>query len=581
MENHSLIPRGAFDYRPVLNFDGAGKAYIAITVIWTIFLFGGLIALILLRNLTFIRIRNVTLATASVLTIHVYLVLVLIYYVLNGLYPCNFEYWIMSIYLPFGIALFQAQNVRLLDMSGLQRRLMLEPDRPASKTQVVRKGLSGLRDRWRHAGIAQRTYVGIGIGVVVQIIVAFAIFFLSRKFHAYGITSQRGDVIQCRHGWEWLPSAFWQAIWTFGFGPYILWKIRNIHDVHRWKLQTALSIVCGLPGLPLVIAAMYSPAFKVINSSWPPPMWFAPGLMMMQFVTVFFPLIEAYEARYRRKLTLSALDEWEKSRNKGGSLSSDSLRRTSSLNHTEKQERRDMYGMHALERTLSNDSSSLLEFAATREFTGENIIFLTQVRDWKRMWDRIHAGPGRNMSPDNQRMLYNKAAELFFGSVCLLTAQFPVNIESKVYVALEKMFRRDASGDLQKSIITPFADDVHCGSDSSLPSRPSATAEKIGIACTTIDEEAPAPGPCPLLNANIPRGFDRTIFDGAEQSVKYMVFTQTWARYIDATEAASVRSGSQRSSKSKYSAKSKYSSNSGSSRGSSFFGLRKSGERLS
>ncbi len=252
---------------------------------------------------------------------------------------------------------------------------------------------------------------------------------------------------------------------------------------------------------------------------------------MMQFVTVFFPLIEAYEARFRRKLTLSALDEWEKSRNKGGSLSSDSLRRTSSLNQAEKQERRDMYGMHALERTLSSDSSSLLEFAATREFTGENIIFLNQVRDWKKLWDQVHAGPGR-MSPDNQRMLYNKAAELFFGSVCLLTAQFPVNIESKVYVALEKMFRRDASGNLQKSIVTPFADDFNSGSDSSLPSLPSAAAEKIGIACTTVDEEAPAVNACPLLNANIPRGFDRRIFDGAEASVKYMVFTNTWARYV-------------------------------------------------
>ncbi len=181
MVDHSLLPRGGFDYRPVVNLDGAGKAYIAITVVWSVILFAGLTALILLRHLTFIRIRNVTLATAAVLTIHIYLVLVLLYYVINGLYPCNFEYWIMSTYLPFGIALFQAQNVRLLDLSGLQRRLMLEPSRPASKALPVRAGWSGLRDRWRHAGLAQRTYFGIGVGVVIQVCILLtkSSFFIS------------------------------------------------------------------------------------------------------------------------------------------------------------------------------------------------------------------------------------------------------------------------------------------------------------------------------------------------------------------------------------------------------------------
>jgi hypothetical protein len=31
-----------------------------------------------------------------------------------------------------------------------------------------------------------------------------------------------------------LPSIFVQLVWTAVVGPWILWKIRNINDVHYW-----------------------------------------------------------------------------------------------------------------------------------------------------------------------------------------------------------------------------------------------------------------------------------------------------------------------------------------------------------
>ena len=235
----------------------------------------------------------------------------------------------------------------------------------------------------------------------------------------------------------------------------------------------------------------------------------------MQFVTVFFPLWEAYEVRYRRKVTLSALEEWEKSREKNGSLSSDSLKQTSSFGNVEKQEKRDMYGMNALDRTLSQDSTALLEFAATKEFTGENIIFLNQVRDWKRLWEEAAAATGA-LSIEARATLYVKAAELFFNNVCLLTAQFPVNIESKVYVNLEQLFKQEAPISVQKSIVTPFDDDFG----------------RIGHGPGRTDVEAvPAMTP-PIIGTTIPRDFDESVFDSAEASVKYMVLTNTWSRCV-------------------------------------------------
>jgi hypothetical protein len=40
-----------------------------------------------------------------------------------------------------------------------------------------------------------------------------------------------------------IPSALWQGFWTWGFGPWLLFKIRGIHDIHRWRLQTTLVII--------------------------------------------------------------------------------------------------------------------------------------------------------------------------------------------------------------------------------------------------------------------------------------------------------------------------------------------------
>ena len=71
------------------------------------------------------------------------------------------------------------------------------------------------------------------------------IFLVSRKFSSFGITSEAGTAAQCRTGWEWFPSILWQLSWTYGFGPYALFRIRKIRDTHHWALQTSLAICAG------------------------------------------------------------------------------------------------------------------------------------------------------------------------------------------------------------------------------------------------------------------------------------------------------------------------------------------------
>lgn len=43
-----------------------------------------------------------------------------------------------------------------------------------------------------------------------------------------------------------IPSALGQGLWTFGLGPWLLYRIRKIDDVHYWRLQTSLALLFRL-----------------------------------------------------------------------------------------------------------------------------------------------------------------------------------------------------------------------------------------------------------------------------------------------------------------------------------------------
>ena len=157
------------DWGPV-NLDPLGKAYIALAVLSSVILIIGISFLLVYRHLDFIRIRNISLMISSLLMIHVYLVIVLLNYPLNGSYPCDLGYWVMNIYFPFGVALFQAQNIQLLSLSVLQKKLTHQPSELRHHSERTRCFLSGLRIKWRDSSLVYRMYLCIGVGVVFQVI---------------------------------------------------------------------------------------------------------------------------------------------------------------------------------------------------------------------------------------------------------------------------------------------------------------------------------------------------------------------------------------------------------------------------
>ena len=249
---------------------------------------------------------------------------------------------------------------------------------------------------------------------------------------------------------------------------------------------------------------------------------YAPGLFMMEFVTLFFPLLGVYKTSRERKATSAAIVEWER---KGHDLESlpSALLQNNSKEDTECQSKSDMCNMQALERALEIHARELLEFAATKQFTGENIVFLTRVRAWKERWNRAALAKAP-MPLETKNKLYEAGKAIFDRNISLHTSQFPVNLESKIYRKLEGIFGSNVSSS-PNSIITPFTE---------LWAATGRRESRAGFEDITRVGEDTKPGTFVETLTSLYE-FDGQVFDSAESSIKYMVFTNTWARFLESS----------------------------------------------
>jgi hypothetical protein len=402
---------------------------------------------------------------------------------------------------------------------------------------------------------------------------------LQGDWSSYGNIPYNKGQVKCRKTLEWVPSAFWQLFWTWIYGPYELYRIRSIRDAHRWRLQTILCIVAGLPGSPLWIAAVFSTAFKPVNPWFVPPMWLAPGIIVMQFATIFFPIFEIYEHRMsmlKRASSFSSSDTtlWsasfiaEKVNIRPKSSASELL---DEINSTVGR----LYSIGALERALLVNPEPLLQYAARQDFTAENIVFLTQVRDWRQAWQSAPKNPSTGLvTEDAQIRLFRMAIDIFSTSVDEKTADFPINIEGHMRKELSAILGPAVLNGLsgfagRNGSHAPYGPDVH-GLPSMVPVAPWAE-QKHGLSVTTtisaskssplisqdtslrsmssgttatsktpIVESKPyrledRPDLSPSTNGrgiDLP-GFDEHVFDDAEASIKYLVLTNTWRKFVD------------------------------------------------
>lgn len=259
----------------------------------------------------------------------------------------------------------------------------------------------------------------------------------------------------------------------------------------------------------------------------------------MQFVSIFFPLLDAHKNRSAK----SALDVPIPPRKDDTPAAPGGTRP------------RDIYSMASLEMQINKNLDPLLRWAAEKEFTAENIVFLRAVRDFKRKWENI-SKRDNHMTQIQQRERFEDAAYIWFKLVNPLTARFNINIDYRTYSELEQMFSGlryepfdDSESTSNKSstksdnVVAPWmdAEKETPRSPSPTSTSPTSTSEDR-IAMSDIDKLYQIP--ITEISARraesfdhaehpyeVPAHFGLEIFDKAYETVKNDVFLNTWVRY--------------------------------------------------
>lgn len=262
----------------------------------------------------------------------------------------------------------------------------------------------------------------------------------------------------------------------------------------------------------------------------------------MEIFTIFVPCWEVVRQRSLVKKTLNTIAQWEMKNKTSGSESKSlhssktavesmltglkSARASVQTNDSSDS----ILTMGALEYALERNPTPLQEFSALSDFSGENIAFLTSVTEWKGTLPKAAfdgTGPKSDSVKELIRERFNRALRIYVEFISVRDAEFPINISFQDSRKLENIFERPARimyGERREmGTVTPFDNFAEPPSPSC-----SANSEKeiqSGVTGSAIEDRVQFWG-------EVPEEFDETVFDDAEKSIKYLVLTNTWPKFI-------------------------------------------------
>ena len=162
--------------------DGIGWTYIEVTIGWTLVMITAMSFLWYHRLLPQLQMRRLPLVFVAMTMLHLYWTLCMIGYVVGPVAPCAAEYWVMSILVPFGIAIFQVANSQFIHCASQQKRYTsvqsLEDLVRGSKMNVsALDGKSGpfwrrMMQRLRDMDKLSRMVAYVGVAMAVEVSLA-------------------------------------------------------------------------------------------------------------------------------------------------------------------------------------------------------------------------------------------------------------------------------------------------------------------------------------------------------------------------------------------------------------------------
>jgi hypothetical protein len=262
--------------------------------------------------------------------------------------------------------------------------------------------------------------------------------------------------------------------------------------------------------------------------------------MFIEIFTVFLPCWEVMRHQSLRQETLESIARWEQKVKSTGSeaksVNSDATVVASLMSGWKSNSssstinsRDSILTMGALEHVLERNPAPLQEFSALREFSGENIVFLTSVAEWRARLPEAMKDATLQKEKKNRDVIrehFNRALHIYAEFISTRQAEFPVNISHQDLRKLEDVF--------EKPTRLLYGEERECDPTSpfdkftfDLPSPASADSEKTMQASMAGDIKDRV-----QYWGDIPADFNASIFDDAEASIKYLVLTNTWPKFI-------------------------------------------------
>ena len=272
--------------------------------------------------------------------------------------------------------------------------------------------------------------------------------------------------------------------------------------------------------------------------------------MMMELVTLIFPIIQIFKHKKACRETQAILAEFDAKK-----LNSEPSATGSLATRSTGSKRGKMYSMESLEECLTTGCDGLQVYASCMELNGENIIFLTKVLGFQRKW-AMDFSKIRDSSRARMGM-FRAALSIYVTLVHSNTASYPINIESTIYAKLELIFgaatklvasrRNSETPSTPISSVTPWDEPQQEPLiESSMLDTPGETYPMRSISLSTtparqsIDNDSrehiislddnPQGS---LAGFQIPAEFGEHVFDAAFKSIKYMVWSETWQRFMN------------------------------------------------
>lgn len=161
---------------PQVVLDNVGWTYLGLFIVWNVALAVGMTFLWQHRQLPSLRMRKIPLLLTGVFSLHIYGALCILAYPVGAFFSCTVEFWVMSIWLPFGIALFHAANSQFLHLASRQKHYAHMSVLRHAKSIDEEKAEAIANSRWRRvvAGLERadninQTLIMIGVGLVIQV----------------------------------------------------------------------------------------------------------------------------------------------------------------------------------------------------------------------------------------------------------------------------------------------------------------------------------------------------------------------------------------------------------------------------